>query len=320
MDVARTDCMVSVVCITYNHENYIRDALESFVNQKVNFPYEILVGDDASTDGTADIIREYEARYPSLVRGIYQTENLFSKGISQEEILFDAARGKYIAYCEGDDYWLDDAKLQMQVDYLEAHPDCAACVGNTIWHYCTSSKPDTDFAQKGDCDFTLADILNDYLYHISTLVVRSELLRDRPEYYYLGLEAYESDATLSWRITLAGKIHYINRVMSLYRYRSNPESMTVAFGHDRILRLNSDIKALQSLAKYTNEEQTKLVQEAILLRKFDLLHEEDRNWEMYKEPYRTILRQKSLSYRIKNLIKCVFPWVRPLYRKWFPPE
>lgn len=120
---------VSVVCITYNHEKYIEKALESFVTQKTNFPFEIIVHDDASTDGTADIIRRYEKEYPQLIKPIYETENQYHKQnwSSIKKQYGPLIKGKYIALCDGDDYWIDDHKLQKQFDYMEAHPDCSFC-------------------------------------------------------------------------------------------------------------------------------------------------------------------------------------------------
>jgi glycosyltransferase involved in cell wall biosynthesis len=121
------DCtvpLVSIRCVTYNHVHFIRDAIEGFLMQETTFPVEILIHDDASTDGTADIVREYEAKYPQLIRPIYQTENQYSQGNKASQIMRALQRGKYIAVCEGDDYWADPKKLQIQVSYLEAHPEC----------------------------------------------------------------------------------------------------------------------------------------------------------------------------------------------------
>ncbi len=115
------DIMVSIVCDAYNHEKYIADALEGFVMQKTNFAFEILVHDDASTDRTAEIIRDYEKRYPNLIKPIYETENLYSKQDgSLERIQFGRVKGKYTAMCEGDDYWTDPLKLQKQFDAMES--------------------------------------------------------------------------------------------------------------------------------------------------------------------------------------------------------
>ncbi len=119
--------MVSISCITYNHEDYIEDALDGFLMQKTNFPYEILVHDDASIDRTSDIIKEYELEYPDLVKPVFQTENQYSKGVKVGCFNKKRARGKYIAICEGDDYWIDPYKLQKQVDFLESNPKCSMC-------------------------------------------------------------------------------------------------------------------------------------------------------------------------------------------------
>lgn len=108
--------IVSISCITYNHEDYIRDAIEGFLMQKTTFPVEILIHDDASTDKTADIIREYEKKYPHLIKPIYQTENQYSKGIGVSATYqYPRANGNYITLCEGDDYWTDPYMLQKQV-------------------------------------------------------------------------------------------------------------------------------------------------------------------------------------------------------------
>jgi len=115
--------LVSICCITYNHEKYIRDAIEGFLMQETDFPFEIIIHDDASTDKTADIIRDYEKKYPKIIKPIYQTENQYSKGVIPSQITFEIAKGKYIALCEGDDYWTDPNKLRIQVAFLEENPD-----------------------------------------------------------------------------------------------------------------------------------------------------------------------------------------------------
>jgi glycosyltransferase involved in cell wall biosynthesis len=116
--------LVSICCITYNHEKFIEDAMEGFLIQETDFPFEILIHDDASTDKTADIIREYEEKYPDVIKAIYQKENQYSKGIKPSvKFNYPRAKGKYIALCEGDDYWTDNVKLQKQVAFLEANPD-----------------------------------------------------------------------------------------------------------------------------------------------------------------------------------------------------
>lgn len=122
--------LVSIDCITYNHAPYIRQCLDGFLMQETDFDFEVLIHDDASTDGTQEIIREYELKYPHIIKPIYQTENQWSKGISISATYnFPRAQGKYIAFCEGDDYWTNPYKLQKQVDYLENNPNCGLTYG-----------------------------------------------------------------------------------------------------------------------------------------------------------------------------------------------
>ncbi len=126
--------LVSISCITFNHAPYIRDALEGFLMQRTSFPIEILIHDDASTDGTADILREYQGKHPDLILPVYQSENQYSRGVRgiNARFNFSRARGKYIAICEGDDYWTDPLKLQKQVDFLENNPEYVMCYHDAI--------------------------------------------------------------------------------------------------------------------------------------------------------------------------------------------
>lgn len=120
--------VVTVRCLTYNHMPFIRKSLEGFVMQKTNFRFEVVIHDDASTDGTADVVREFAEKYPEIIVPVLEKENLYSKGGGRiSRVLEPYMRGKYVAYCEGDDYWTDPLKLQKQVDFLEAHPDYVLC-------------------------------------------------------------------------------------------------------------------------------------------------------------------------------------------------
>jgi glycosyltransferase involved in cell wall biosynthesis len=120
--------LVSVCCTAYNHEKYIRDAIEGFLSQKTDFPFEVLIHDDASIDRTTDIITEYADKYNKLIRPIYQKENQYSQGKKvMLQCVIPKASGKYIALCEGDDYWIDPYKLQKQVDFLESNNDYVVC-------------------------------------------------------------------------------------------------------------------------------------------------------------------------------------------------
>lgn len=132
MNASEVVPLVSISCITYNHKDFIRDALEGFLMQKTNFSFEVLIHDDCSTDGTTEIIREYADKYPNIIKPMYEQENQYQNGkpYGSEVWNYPRSKGKYIALCEGDDYWTDPFKLQKQVDFLEAHPEYGMCYTN----------------------------------------------------------------------------------------------------------------------------------------------------------------------------------------------
>lgn len=131
--INENEILVSISCITYNHVNFIRQCLDSLLMQQCNFNFEILIHDDASTDGTQEIIKEYQEKYPNIIKPILRIENLYSKGIKGFNAKFNYSRalGKYIAICEGDDYWTDSLKLQRQVDFLETNGNMVLTFHNT---------------------------------------------------------------------------------------------------------------------------------------------------------------------------------------------
>ncbi|MFZ2266849.1 MAG: glycosyltransferase [Azonexus sp.] len=128
-----TEPVVSICCITYNHEHFLVDCLEGFLRQETSFPVEILLHDDASTDATPDIVKRYAEKYPQVIKPICQKVNQWSQGKKiNPEFNFPRARGEFLALCEGDDYWSDETKLQQQVDCLRANPAAVICYGKVI--------------------------------------------------------------------------------------------------------------------------------------------------------------------------------------------
>lgn len=119
--------LVSILCACYNHESFIEDALNGFLMQRTDFPFEVIINDDASTDGSVEIINKYARLYPKIIKPILQTENQYGKGIKAFFFTSGEAKGKYFALCEGDDYWLDETKLQAQADFLDEHPSFSLC-------------------------------------------------------------------------------------------------------------------------------------------------------------------------------------------------
>ena len=211
--------MVCVHCMTYNHECFLEDALKGFVMQKTSFPFIIIVIDDCSTDRTAEVLRKYEILYPELIKAFYLFENHYSQKKTKRPYLdpYDN-RSKYIALCEGDDYWTDPLKLQKQIDYMEAHPDCTLTVHSANWRTGDSIYPEgcTDVVSK---DYSVEELIRCGGLHFATasFVFRTELNKDWPEW---RRKANVGDFPLQILAGLHGNVHYLPDKMCVYRYRS----------------------------------------------------------------------------------------------------
>jgi glycosyltransferase involved in cell wall biosynthesis len=220
--------LVSIVCDTYNQAPFIRDALDGFLLQKTDFSVEIIVHDDASTDGTADIVREYEAAPPEFFRCIYRRENMYSHDPKiLEHHVFPLARGKYIAVCEGDDYWTRPDKLQKQIDYMEAHPDCSLCV-------CAADVVDTEGKTVGsvapyetDADVPMDDLIRGGGGFVATasIVAPAKLAKERAAFCDM---TDVDDAVLQLWFGSNGTTHYFSERMCAYR-SAVPGSWTETF-------------------------------------------------------------------------------------------
>ena len=223
---------VSILCITYNHENYIRETIEGFLMQKTSFRFEVLIHEDASTDNTAKIIREYEKKYPYIFRVIYESENQYDKGIEYcHDLLAPMARGKYIALCEGDDAWIDDKKLQMQVDYMEAHPECSMSAHKAYLQYPADWKGKRDsramgYSKEGVVKFN--DLFNSWNIATSSFVFRKDLYMLMPEFFR---KAPTGDEPLKFYMAGQGNIFYFDRVMSVYN-KMSPGSWSLNFENE----------------------------------------------------------------------------------------
>lgn len=227
---AMEDIVVSVYCLAYNHEKYIRDALEGFVSQKTTFKYEVIVHDDASTDGTAAIVKEYAEKYPNIIRPILQTENQHSKGVKiVHRFIWPQMRGKYIAACEGDDYWTDPYKLQYQYEAMEKHPECSICSHYTRWIRIDNELTGGFFPnrkykiQEGIVGKSVQiDVSLNNLFHLSSMFLRRSVYdeyRRNPPAFVKKMPV--GDAAIELYFAKHGCMYFINREMSLYRKGTN---------------------------------------------------------------------------------------------------
>lgn len=299
-----TKPMISIICNTYNQERFIKDAIDSFLMQKLNVPFEILIHDDASTDGTADIIRTYEAQYPDIIKPIYQKVNQYSKGISiTGAIQIPRALGKYIAFCEGDDYWTDPQKLQIQYDFMEHHPEYSGCCHayNMICVDGSLIKECRDFQQ--NMPIPMKRLIGNQLEipQFATLFVNRSCANDFND-GFLGLRR-----DIAFRLCCAAKgdIFYINRNMSCYRrfvdgsWTVQNQSKDVFISH-----LEEIIPFLNRYNEYTGYRYDSDIAKCIDRREFDIL--------LLKSDYRNAIRKKafwraSIKRKIGVLLGCVCP-------------
>ncbi|NRF37246.1 glycosyltransferase [Pedobacter foliorum] len=221
MAVSEHDLMVSVCCITYNHEKYIAQALEGFLMQETNFKYEILIGEDKSTDGTKAVVEAYRKQYPEMIKLITHDTNI---GAIRNQIgVLTQAKGKYVAMCDGDDFWTDASKLQKQVDFLEANDDYVICC-----HHSEVIDDQDKIVYVKDSPVALEFDYKDVLLgkreetRICSLMMRNikEVTEVTAQSWYL--DTYGTDTLLKlYAVANTGKkIYVLPDVMACYRYHN----------------------------------------------------------------------------------------------------
>ena len=224
--------LVSITCLAYNHEKYIRDCLEGFLFQKTNFPFEVLVHDDASTDTTPVILKEYAAKYPDIIKPILRETNLHSVPghRSLNLINLDRAQGKYVAMCEGDDFWCSPYKLQKQFDFMEAHPDYSICACGIYYlnHLHKSYTPQGFPAEEWPLPQDIACkriFFNDHPLHTPAVFFRMDALRAIQDLFQRDiLNAPMGDTQLFYHLATQGLVGYIRERMATYRQHASSSS------------------------------------------------------------------------------------------------
>lgn len=232
--------LLSIICPAYNHQEFIAQTLDGFVSQKTTFPFEIIIHDDASTDNSVKIIKEYEEKFPHLFRNIYQTENQFSKCIGYiTKLTFAMAKGKYIAICEGDDYWTDPLKLQKQVDFLEANPDYAVCF-HRVYEQVNKGRLRLSGLNKEKTEqtYTVEQLAKGNFIHTLSAVFRHKLFRELPEQF---MNSPALDYVIHLLNATHGKIKYMPEPMAVYRRHKQGifSQLTVAEQHKKMSKVLS---------------------------------------------------------------------------------
>ncbi|MBR5660556.1 MAG: glycosyltransferase [Bacteroidales bacterium] len=242
---------VTVFCMAFNHAKYIRDALEGFVSQRTDFPFEVIVHDDASTDGTALIIKEFQSRYPDIVKPVFQKENQYSQGVNiARTFIYPLIRGEYVALCEGDDYWTDPYKLQKQVDALDAHPESDICSHRALR------------LKNGRFDGWIAPRIGSGIVPAEKVILGGGGWFCATSSFLCRKEAYMSwtpireviviDYTLAIQCALRGGMVYLKDSMSAYRVGTEGSWTT---RHDKKARIKNRlimIEMLDALDKWTS--------------------------------------------------------------------
>jgi len=310
------EIMVSVSCLAYNHSKYIRQCLEGFVNQKTNFKFEVLIHDDASTDGTQDIIREYEEKYPEIIKPIYQTENQYSKGVKiSYRYIYPRARGKYIAICEGDDYWCDENKLQMQFDFLQKNLDYSACVHNTKILNCKTGEEKIKLTKTIDETLSTEQVLFNTVkeFHTSSVMFRKSFIQIPDE---LAL-SWCGDCSRAVYLALCGKVFRFAKVMSVYRffaegsYTERTEKLPVTVIINRYMDM---ILFYRNLDRLSNYKYHNALESRINEKEFEILMLK-KDYKKALKKYPDIVRNLPVREKIALIMDAYVPFISKLYRR-----
>lgn len=314
--------LVSIGCITYNQVNYIKDTIEGFLLQRTTFPIEIIIHDDASNDNTQQIIREYEEKHPNLIGAIYQSENQYSKGVKPLiNIVFNKARGKYIAMCEGDDYWIDPYKLQKQVDFLENNSEFGLVHTELDHYYVKSDRYLRNHWGKADVKEQSGDIYDNLLGSNKSMIYgctacfRRELVLD------IDCEKFSKymagDVALWLHISAKSKIGYIDestavrRVLNYSLTQGRDFNYKLKFIQSSLL-IFTDYNSIRPFSKeaaynFKQRYSRNICNLCYQFReRYDLFDESYKNLD---DDYRTLnlrLKKFLFKYKIPNFISRVF--------------
>ena len=309
--------LVSICCITYNQERYIKDALEGFLKQKTNFDYEIIINDDASTDNTTKILREYEEKYKNKIYVVYQKENQYSKGISTLLLVLKRARGKYIAVCEGDDYWICENKLQEQVNYMEEHPKCTFCFHNAVILNMRNNNKNRSVVNilKKDEDYDVGKLEMLGFIPTASFMFKTEDARKIPEWFE---KCFVGDWPLKMIMTNFGYAHYMSKKMSVYR-KNAQGSVTVQNNEKeeksiegKLELLNKKEQVVDFIDNYTNGKYKEVFDYRRKQYQIERMIAENRNKEIITQK---CLKGFSFRHKIKYLIKMYCPYLIKLYKE-----
>lgn len=213
------DIILSIYVATYNHENYIVRALDSILMQKTKYKFEVLVGEDASTDNTRTVLKAYEQQHPGVFTIFYREENMYNAEVCNSQDLRARCKGKYMIALEGDDFWLDENKIETQIDYLESHPECIAVAHNCVV-VGEDSKPNGEtYPECKDEKYTLRHYFSEIMPgQLTTVMYRNYLQNSSFDSSLLDKQLTPGDRLIYFSLACHGEIHCIQKAMSAYRH------------------------------------------------------------------------------------------------------
>ncbi|MEG3071865.1 MAG: glycosyltransferase family 2 protein [Peptococcaceae bacterium] len=303
------DILVSISCITYNHEKYIAKAIEGFLMQKTSFQYEILIHDDASTDKTAYIVKEYERKYPKLIKPIYQNENQYSKGVKVGLLNTKRAKGKYLAICEGDDYWTDPNKLQKQVNYMENNPDCTMCFhnANIINENGLSTGKMLIDKSISSRKYTAGELAVLGFIPTASKIYLKSIFDHPPEWYS---KSVVGDYPSQLIIASHGYAYYINESMSNYRTLSSgsaSERFNKKSTKEKIHYINGFIDILNNFNEYSNYKYAEEIEKAKIIREIKILVLKKSIQDLKDPRYKVYYDELGITGKLKLYGRSYFP-------------
>ena len=296
--------ILTICCLTYNHEKYIRKTLEGFLKQKTKYNFRIIVHDDASTDSTQLIINEFTQKYPEKFITIFQKENQYSKGIRiYDNFISPIINTKYIALCEGDDYWCDENKLELQLEYMENNPECSLCIHNTLMISENGESLNKTFNYIGvSKKISIEELIMKSICQTSSYLYRSEYRNVPADLRVPGI----GDYPLRLWLALHGAVFYIDRVMSCYRVGVvNSWSLINKTNVDQQVNHNINmINFYNNVNKYTNYKYRRAIQIKIATYEYNNIQITKRYWKIFFNKFYLILFIKQfLPQSIKNILK-----------------
>lgn len=318
------DIKVSVICASFNQEKYIRKALDGLVMQRTNFPFEILVHDDASKDNTGNIIREYAEKYPNLIRAFIREENQFSQGKDIiYHFLLPRTRGEFIALCEGDDFWTDPYKLQKQYDAMMAHPECSMILHkvqgiseNEKNNICTFPEKSLKegIVKSSDVIHRMLQY-NEWIFHTTAYMIRkNNLLKANEKQFDFYLHPMYGDQAVIFLSAMYGDFYYIDSIMSCYRMGAIGSTVKKDKNQtQRGKRCERQIRALLSFDKESNGIFHEDIVFALNRQKFILAETRQNYRYMLQKDMKIYFDELPLNAKIHVRIAALFPVFDKVY-------